>query len=204
MARRKDHSREELKTLIIDTAWDIMGREGLNALTARRIGSEIGYAAGTLYNIFPSMDHIILELNGKTLDLLYDVLSDKKNRNISKTPDENMVSMAQSYIKFSNSYHSYWMALFCHDIQPEAHQEEWYQKKLQNIFMPLQSLLKQRFPDIDSDQCMKHSRILWASVHGIHFLHKTGKLPYPDGKKDINSIIKSLISTYLRGINSRV
>ena len=44
MARRTDHTREELKDLIINAAWTIIETEGAPGLTARKLASAIGYA----------------------------------------------------------------------------------------------------------------------------------------------------------------
>ena len=59
MARRSDHSRDELKALILDCAREIAEEEGLRGLTARRIATEIGYAPGTIYNLFSNLDDLI-------------------------------------------------------------------------------------------------------------------------------------------------
>ena len=39
-------------------------------LTARKVAQAIGYAPGTLYNLFRNRDEMILHLNGRTLDRL--------------------------------------------------------------------------------------------------------------------------------------
>ena len=75
MARRNDHTREELKDLIIEESWRIIEKHGFEGLTARRIAKNIGYAPGTIYNMFISMDDLYLQLNAKTLDLLLATLS---------------------------------------------------------------------------------------------------------------------------------
>ena len=75
MARRNDHSREELYQLALGAARDIAEAEGLRGLTARRIAAEIGYSVGTLYNVFVNLDDLIIHLNGSTLDQLYKALS---------------------------------------------------------------------------------------------------------------------------------
>lgn len=67
MARRSDHTRDELRTLILEAAWSIIGQENAEGLTARRVASEIGYAPGTVYNLFESMDDLILNINLRTL-----------------------------------------------------------------------------------------------------------------------------------------
>ena len=56
MARRSDHSREELYELALEKAGEIAEKEGLRGLTARGVAREIGYTIGTLYNIFEDLD----------------------------------------------------------------------------------------------------------------------------------------------------
>ena len=71
MARRSDHSREELYDMALEAARQIAEKEGLRGLKARRIARDIGYTIGTLYNLFEDLDDLIVHLNGRTLDDLY-------------------------------------------------------------------------------------------------------------------------------------
>ena len=71
MARRSDHSREELYVMALAAAREIAEKDGLRGLKARRISREIGYTVGTLYNVFSNLDDLIIHLNGTTLDALY-------------------------------------------------------------------------------------------------------------------------------------
>ncbi|MCZ6887392.1 MAG: TetR family transcriptional regulator [Gammaproteobacteria bacterium] len=48
MARRSDHTREELRALINDATSGLVGERGPEGVTARLIAERIGYAAGTL------------------------------------------------------------------------------------------------------------------------------------------------------------
>ena len=53
---------------------EIAKTEGLAGLTARRIAKKIGCSVGTLYNVFDSLDTLIIHLNGTTFDALYEEL----------------------------------------------------------------------------------------------------------------------------------
>ena len=39
------------------------------------LADAIGYAPGTIYNVFTSMDALYLQVNGRTLDMLYGILN---------------------------------------------------------------------------------------------------------------------------------
>ncbi len=76
MARRKDHTREELHGMALAEAWRIAEAEGLRGLTARRVAREIGYTVGTLYNVFTDLDDLVVQLIGRIFDALYEELKE--------------------------------------------------------------------------------------------------------------------------------
>ncbi len=210
VARRKDHSREELKEMILDAAWNIVSEEGISNLTARSLGDRIGYVAGTIYNIFPSMEVLHLHLNARTMDMLYaklDKISDKDSGALEK----NLFQLAQGYIAFSEKYRQVWVALFSMDLQSFKENYPWYEEKIRNIFIPLEKILGRGLPGKYTSQIKEDSYVLWSSVHGLTYLWVTGKASHPDfstekkgaGKKNLERNIKLLISTYVAGISVR-
>ncbi|MDD3019737.1 MAG: TetR/AcrR family transcriptional regulator [Alphaproteobacteria bacterium] len=210
MARRNDHSREELKELILDAAWDIVAVNGASSLTARGIGKKIGYAAGTIYNIFPAMEVLHLHLNARTMDMLFEKL-EKTACKKGGTFEEKLFQLACSYIRFSERYHPFWMALFATDIQGCKKNHSWYEEKIEKIFEPLEMILKQYLRGKNARQIEADSYILWSSVHGLVYLWVTGKSSYLEagqsqrksGKGALEKAISLLISTYVAGISAR-
>jgi len=200
MARRKDHSRDELKDLILDKSWTIVGKNGFAALTARRIAGEIGYTPGTIYNLFQSMDDLYLAVNRRTLDLLYSVLSDPECNNPKKPPVENMKKMAASYLRFSAEYRQHWLMLFNHRMPEHRQTGNLHQGKVELLFVPLENLLQAYFPPRQSQKRKMAARVLWASVHGLCFLQETGKISLVDDKAPPSAMAEYLIDTFIAGI----
>jgi AcrR family transcriptional regulator len=66
MARRSDHSREALEELILSHAHALMAETGLQRFSAREVAKRIGYSVGTLYNVFGSLDRLLLAVNSRT------------------------------------------------------------------------------------------------------------------------------------------
>lgn len=58
MARPREHTHDDF----IDTAIRIVDEEGLDALTLRRLGAEVGVSFTAMYTYFPSRDHLIAAL----------------------------------------------------------------------------------------------------------------------------------------------
>lgn len=190
MARRNDHTREQLEVLILDAAWSIVAEQGVGALTVRKIARTIGYAPGTVYNVFESMDELMLHINARTLDVLYEVLS------LDEIAD--MESMAAAYMGFARDFAPYWMMLFGAELPEERVDVLWYQEKIDRLFLPLEVMLEGvlRCPQ---DRRV-HARILWSSIHGLCFLQHTGRLASIEKQSGGMVMAREMIRVYLLGL----
>ncbi len=204
MARRSDHTRDELKEMILDSACSIVKKGGFSGLTARRVAKDIGYAPGTIYNIFSSMDDLSLSVNGMTLDKLYDVLSSPECRSAKKTPAGNMKKMAQLYRGFAKTHRPHWLMLFTHTLPEGEQAPEWYQEKITRLFEPLENLLEPFYMQQQSRKRKMAARVLWASVHGICFLEETGKIPLISNQANPPDMTGYLIDSFVAGIEQDV
>jgi AcrR family transcriptional regulator len=201
MARRSDHTREEIRELILDESWKIIGSEGFEGLTARGIAGRIGYAPGTIYNIFNSMDDLALHTNARTLDLLFDVLSDPAS-GAAGVPTEGLKILARRYMAFTKEYRPYWLMLFNREV-PEGRKDlEWYQEKIDRLFAPLEDLLARYFGPRDKRKAVA-ARVLWASVHGLCILQGTGKIPVVKDGGSVPDMADYLIDTFVKGIDRK-
>ena len=68
MARRKDHTPEELKALVLGQVLEFLQHEPADNLSLRKLAKMVGYSPGTLLNLFGSYAHLILAANALTLD----------------------------------------------------------------------------------------------------------------------------------------
>jgi len=199
MARRQDHSRDELKQNIIDAAYKIVQEQGYEALTARKVASDIGYAPGTIYNLFNSMDALNLHLNLITMDNLYAVLSEVSPDN-AKTKDD-LIDMAARYYEFSKQNKNHWLMLFQTSLPDGQDYPDWYSAAIAKIFEPLESIIAPLYKDKHAQKMA--ARGLWASMHGIIFLEATGKIPSLDPAKGAQSpnasdLVNFMIAVFLK------
>ncbi len=200
MARRADHTREELRNLILWAACKIVEEDGFSGLTARSVASRMAYAPGTIYNVFSSMDDLCLGINGMTLDNLHGVLSGAVCNDPKKTPAQNVKAMARLYRDFARENRARWLMLFTHALPEGEKAPDWYRDKIEKLFTPLEGLLE---PFFSGQQAQRHkmaARTLWASVHGIFFLEETGKIPFAGGVKKAPDMAGYLIDHFLSGL----
>lgn len=176
MARRKDHSREELAQMILDAAAALVRKGGAQALTARAIGSAIGYAPGTIYNAVGSMEDVAMRLNARTLGALY--------ARVTAAPDAGdglaarLYGLAMEYRAWARENPDLWLFLFAYRLTGAT--PEWYGAEVDRLFGVLDRVLAPYVADEAARRVM--ARTVWASVHGICFLELTGKAGADEGE----------------------
>lgn len=200
MARRSDHSRAELKALVIQATESIV-KNGLEPLTARNIAAKIGYTVGTLYNAFKNLDDIILHVNANTLDLLYQALSNAHERSQADLLPIKAVGLA--YVAFSKNETTLWQLLFDHRYADETILPDWYQEKVEKVFQVPESSLKESFPYFEEVMIAKAAKILWSGLHGICILSLGGKLDYVKCQEPLEPLACSFMEDYLQGLSAQ-
>ena len=100
MARRSEHSREELHEMALAAAEQLVVENGLEGLSARKVAKAIGYTVGTLYLVFENIDVLILQVNERTLDRLY-ARMDRARANARGARDY-LLQLGEVYISFAD------------------------------------------------------------------------------------------------------
>ena len=196
MGRRSDHSRDELYTMALAAAREIAEKEGLRALTARRIAREIGYTIGTLYNLFDNFDDLIVHLNGTTLDTLYEAVAGQR---LDEEPEAALRALARAYIRFTNDHPNLWSMLFEPSAPHGEQLPDWYHEKVRGLLGLAEQALASLFPAGQEERRHHSARVLWSGLHGICSLARAGALPKSESE---TAMADSLITNYVTGLRS--
>ncbi|MEM8799985.1 MAG: TetR/AcrR family transcriptional regulator [Pseudomonadota bacterium] len=174
MARRKDHSPDELKSMILDAAETAVATHGLGALSARKLAAAIGYTPGTLYNHFDDLDEIILALNARTLRKLADVIGQAVEA--AASPSEGLQAGARAYAAFASQSVGLWSALTEFRRSKPGAPPAWYVSELQQVFVRVVDMLRPVWPGLPDDELAYRARALWAAIHGICTIAGAGSI----------------------------
>ncbi len=104
MARRSEHSRDEIKQMIFDAAENIIQERGYSALKIRQITADIGYTVASVYMVFSSMDDLNTQIKARTLRKLIETMAKQ----------ENLQDKAKAYCDFALQEQGLWKMLFQH------------------------------------------------------------------------------------------
>lgn len=194
MARRNDHTREELIDLTLTTVRDYLNENSYHSLSLRKIATLIGYVPSTLVNIFGSYNLLLLHAVARTVD----ELSEESRQVIEKTDnaEQALYALAICYHDFAKKYPYRWQLIFEHNMNGDQ-LPEWQSQRIDGMTGMLEQLLSELRPERSPADVMKASRVLWAGVHGITLFSVDDKF-FTSEPIDGSVLIKDLISNYLK------
>ena len=196
MGRRSIHSPEELRQRILEAAQGIIERDGLVGLSAREVARLIGYSPGTLYNIFESLDHVLLTLQVQLVSNAHAaMLAAPQSGDVHKRID----ALTLAYIGFALDNKKMWNLLFTHNLPIGMNAPEALHENINAISAIVGEALEPHMPGATSADIDMAARALWAGVHGITAIAVTEK-----GLKMTPATAQKfaalLTSTYVKGL----
>lgn len=166
MGRRSDHSRKELREMIVAEGQRQIGEVGFARFSAREVAKRIGYSIGTVYNVFGTHDQLILAINGRTLELWRAYLE----RQLEGETHDRLKRAIEAYFEFAVSHRHAWTAIYDFHLPEGVQPPEDYQDKVTAIFEIVVTEIAHRLPAARAGEAPALARSLLAAVHGhCHF-----------------------------------
>ena len=187
MARRKDHTREELTKSAIDAASELVRAAGVSELTARNVAKKIGYTPGTLYNLFSNLEELVTRVNQRSLEALTDRFRAFSGKKDSAT---RLKGIARAYMDFYSKEPELWELLFAYPI---SNKPRWYVKSIINAFEEIANALESYGES--PAEARREAKLLWATLHGLCSLHHAGKL-YVGKPDSLESLSRHFLNRY--------
>ena len=200
MARRSDHTREEIKDMALKAAAKLIEHGGIQGLTARKIASEIGYTVGTLYLVFGNLDDLILQTNVATLKEMAKKIRNAAQR--TRKPEQKLKAMANAYREYATDHGNRWRLVFEHMRPADSTAPPDLVREREKMFASVVEPLRLLAPDQTQQELAHTTTALWSGVHGICILAITGNL-YHGGAFSIVKLTDVLIDNFLRGLKMR-
>ena len=193
--------RGRLREALLAAATREIAEKGYAALRARDLAREVGCAVGSIYNVFPDIDALILGVKAETLDALETTLIARLGPFQPGPPDAaraRFLALARAYVDFSHAHWRLWSQVFEHVAQKSPAYDAYMLRLdaiLTNIEQPLASLL----PGLDAPRRRLMARALFASVHGVVSLGLGGKLGQIT-LEELHWQTQTLLAATLRGM----
>lgn len=198
MARRSDHTREELQLMALEAAEHLLDKQGIGALSTRKVASAIGYSAGALYLVFKNLDDLCWQINARTLAALQSQLDALPH---GEAADVCLRAYAHCYLDFARQWPHRWALLFEHSAPEGDDAPAWLNCAIQQLFERLEARLSEIGPSRERAAVQLGSRTLWSAVHGITQLTLRDKL-FLAGTAGPEAMVDNLVNCYLDGWQS--
>ena len=184
--------------MALDAAGRIIEQDGPDGLTARKVAGAIGYAPGTLFNLFRNQDEMILHLNGRTLDHLCRHLETGR---MSGDAEGGVKTVLKAYMGFLERHPGSWNLLFEFSLPDGTELPDWYSEKVEKLLGLLEAAMAPLFGPDQAPDGAQAARVLWAGLHGICSLASSGKLMAVTDKS-VAEMAGSLVRHCLAGLRA--
>jgi AcrR family transcriptional regulator len=185
MARRNQHSQEEIKAMVLAAAEAIVIEHGGSALTVRKIAMRIGYTVGSIYMVFDNMADVISHINAQTVEAL--------NCHLQQISPADLSALGHVYLNFAKQNYLRWQ--LWSETQGDSHcrASPIYRAKVAALI----HLLEKQLPDTGNPiQNTQLATTLWASMQGVCVALLTGQA---DDSGDAENSMDLLTALFLRG-----
>jgi len=162
MGRRSDHSRAELRALIIDEGHRQMAEYGFARFSARQVARAVGYSVGTIYNVFPSLDHFLLAINTRTFEQWTQHLLAQ----LGIAGEDRIRALVEAYFSFARDNRNLWMAIYDHRLPPGMQMPDEDAQRRAELTGIVVREVAAVIGDRPHDQVQHLARSLIATVHG--------------------------------------
>lgn len=169
MEKTRGTARQEVREALVKAATRIIANDGTKSLRARDLAAEVGCALGTIYNVFPDMDALVLAVRIETLDRLEAEVQARLGSDRPPNGSEarqRLLALAGVYIDFAHANWGLWSAAFEPMIVSGAVWDA-YLERLGRIFHWIETPLAVLLGDANAAHLPLLTRALFSAVHGI-------------------------------------
>ena len=162
MGRRSDHTRAELRALLIAEGHALMAKHGLAKFSGREVAKRAGYSVGTIYNVFGTLDHLIAAINSHTFSLWADYLRER----LSTAQDDRIRALVEGYFDFALGNQNLWSAIYDHRVADYQALDEQDHSQRAALTAIVETEVRAVLPNPSSPMAARFARSLIATVHG--------------------------------------
>lgn len=166
--------RTRLRARMLQIAEELLEREGLAGLQARRVAKEADCAVGTLYNIFDGIDGLIVAANAETLRAFGRNAEAAVRRSAGGALEQQLLALALAYLDFAIAHPRRLRAVFDHQMAESAEVPAEYRADQDRLFALIEGPLAGHITDERARA--RAARAMFAAVHGIVVMAMDRKL----------------------------
>ena len=165
IAERRLRQKDEVRSSILETAWQIVREEGWQSLSIRKIADAIEYSVPVIYDHFANKEAILLEFGKLGFDLLLKKLEQAKQS--TDDPGGQLRAIADAYWNFAFKYKEHYQLMYGMGM-PGCEIEKCFPDNKTLRSMVLEPIIKliEKGKHPDTNPCLKYFTF-WSILHGL-------------------------------------
>lgn len=150
--------------MALEAARQIVRKDGIQALSGRKVTARIGYTIGTLYQLFDDMDHLVERMNAETLAHLFEHCRAEID---ADTVSGQLKTLAFRFIEFVKTHPNEWDAVMSYRYKDGHVSSDFYVDEIQRLFGLMANATAQFYPEGAAEDQAADMALLWSSLTGI-------------------------------------
>jgi AcrR family transcriptional regulator len=167
---RRERERAARRRLIVTTARKLAEADGWDAVTTRRLSTEIEYSQPVLYKHFTGMEQIAEAVAVDGFGELADVIRAARSR--AGTASDALTHIAHAYVDFAHDNPAVYDAMFTRATTLRFAAQD-TPAQLDAAFAELRHAVGLAADEHDADTL---TEVFWAALHGLVTLSRAGRL----------------------------
>jgi hypothetical protein len=176
---------------VVNSAFQILRRDGFNSMTARSIAQELGSSTTPIYWVLDSMDKVEESLRMKTLNMIAEYQSRKYTDNV-------FVNLAIGYVEFARCEPALFRFMYLERPKPlNTTEEGCFTETLTNL-IGSEPPFDAYFGAIDQKSVDKLTLQSWIFTHGLAVAVSCNILQFNSEKEIENLLVSAGSAFYLQ------
>lgn len=165
ITERRIRQKDEVRSSILTTAWQIVKEDGWQSLSIRKIADAIEYSVPVVYDHFENKEAILLEFGKQGFELLIKKLQQAKKT--SEDPGDQLKAIADAYWNFSFRNKEYYQLMFglgvaCCETEKCVPERAVFREL---VLEPILLILEKN-KNKTANACLKY-HTYWSVMHGL-------------------------------------
>ncbi|MVM36604.1 TetR family transcriptional regulator [Spirosoma sp. HMF3257] len=162
---RRQRQKTEVKTSILQAAWQLVLEEGWQALSIRKIADAIEYSVPVIYSHFENKDAILQEFTREGFQLLTEEVI--RHRDSQPEASQQLEAIATGYWNFAFANKEYYQLMFGLGIPPcEQVNQVAEMKQFSDVLIAViqEAIRGSKQPEVDA---FLKFHTYWSILHGL-------------------------------------
>lgn len=196
IAERKQRQKEEVRASILRAAWEVVEKEGWQALSIRKIADAIEYSAPVIYDHFANKEAILHEFTRRGFHLLNEELRGARDQ--FANPEQQIEAMGYAYWKFAFDQKEYYQLMYglgmpgCETVRQISELVTFSEL----LMDPIKRLIASS-NNTSADALLK-LHTFWSTLHGLISINMLGRDNSRDEMKLM--VLKDFMAGFISGI----